>query len=96
MTDAELAQIEARWAAATPGEWERHEYTGDVWWISEAIEGEDNLIAWTGTLSEHEDAEAIAHAPTDIQQLVAEVRRLRGLLTTVGGEDISQPMAEAT
>jgi len=75
MTPDPLLAIEARLKAATPGPWEK-EIAG--------IKG-DRFMAATGPWYSinarrdriDEDADFIAHAPTDIATLLALVRRLR-------------------
>ena len=66
-----LDKIKARLAAATPGPWvlapdresitQTSHLTRDVWTIPRT----------------HEDMELIAHAPSDLAALIAEVERLR-------------------
>ena len=81
MKEEQLAEIEARWAKATPGEWG---------WIirgnsvqSHAVVCIDNAKSFvpqnicSGISPKTENAIAIANAPTDIQVLLAEVRRLQ-------------------
>lgn len=81
MTDKQLAEIEARWAKATPGEWG---------WIirgnsvqSHAVVCHDDAKSLmpqnicSGISPKTENAIAIANAPTDIQVLLAEVRKLQ-------------------
>lgn len=91
MTELELAEIEARAAAATPGRWY---YTTDgdydEWadasleWISQLWSTDDpeglpgKAIASFEEEATSEDAEFLAHARADIPALVAEVRRLQG------------------
>lgn len=88
MTDAEIDVIEARAAAATPGEWvsrdvcdEGDSNCGD--WIVELPVGRNSVTRlWFGDISENSgediaNAEFIAASRTDIPALVAEVRRLR-------------------
>lgn len=83
MNDQQLQAIEARWAKATPGPWECIKYNKD----SPKMYGKDfsykpaYLQPLNIRLSEDEtgwdNAAAIASAPTDIADLLAEVRRLR-------------------
>ena len=70
-----LARIEARAKSATDGPWEAHEEDGGVlpeWavWMPDA--GHDGAMV-VGKA----DAEFIAHARTDVPDLLAEVKRLR-------------------
>jgi hypothetical protein len=84
-----LDQIRARRAAVTPPpwEWDIGEHPGDPFRLEQQLEdslqGETILKAaesWASTAPSDEDAEFIAHAPTDITYLLGEVARLRGLL----------------
>ena len=80
MTPDRLAEIKARVEAATPGPW-RSEYsgaTGPVVMDDEARTALDH-IARCPHFRSHSDAEFIAHARTDIPDLLAEVKRLRAL-----------------
>lgn len=78
----DTAAIEARLAAATPGPWTLR-YDG---WTIRDSRG-NRQIAHTygrdGSLVEQQvnDADLIAHAPTDIRALLDEVERLRAALT---------------
>lgn len=80
MTEQELQAIEERWRKATPGNWG---------WIirgnsvqSHAVVCHDDAKSLmpqnicSGISPKTGNAEAIAHAPTDIAALLAEVRRL--------------------
>jgi hypothetical protein len=78
MTPEQLAEIEARAEAATPGVWYwealgEHGYPQRI--------GNDAEVAVAETWTDPEwppaNAEFIAHARTDVPDLVAEVRRLR-------------------
>jgi hypothetical protein len=83
MTDQRLAEIEARWHGTTPGPWEYtpQQKTGygevtspgrticDVW----NEPGTKGVVASANGL-------AIAAAPSDVRELVAEVRKLRAEL----------------
>lgn len=79
MSDDELAAIEARAAAATPGPWwqKSHETpTGDGVELSRLLcyfEDEGDPRFWTWST----DGVFVAHARTDVPALLAEVRRLR-------------------
>lgn len=66
MPDDPLTSISARWSEATPGPW--HNFAGGV-----TIGGVMNRFT-------PQDAEAISHAPEDIQFLLDEVKRLRTLV----------------
>jgi hypothetical protein len=88
LTSSELDAIEARANAATPGPWERgatlRERDGKVTTFSEEASvypplGEAGPVA-VATVAEYDNASFIAHARQDVPALVAEVRRLRGLL----------------
>ena len=76
MTDEELAGIEARCNAATAGPWEVSGRGFGYWAViceyphSPAVDG----------CCSRENATFIAHARTDVSALLAEVRRLRGLV----------------
>lgn len=74
MTEAQLAEIEARANAATPGPW-----TADNEYDEPAVVGPDNrdLALFVETDA---DAAFLANARTDVPALVAEVRRLRAEL----------------
>jgi hypothetical protein len=86
MTDDELAAIDARLQAATPGPWEVKSHRFAKYLYIDAIlappapDGQQVRIVETdegcGPPSPA-DAELIAHAPTDLAALVAEVRRLQ-------------------
>lgn len=83
MTDERLAEIEARWQGTTPGPWEYvpQQKTGfgevtsprrtvcDVW----NEPGTKGAVAFA-------NGTAIAAAPSDVRELVAEVRRLKAEL----------------
>lgn len=78
MPDLDLDAIEARLDAATPGPWgvllaERIDGTS-VWRIGSNATGEDVAAVRSGQPA---DADLIAHAPTDLAALVAEVKHLR-------------------
>jgi hypothetical protein len=73
LSDERLAEIESRCAAATPGPWAQSD-----WWLpwlqwlwSQARK------AW-GVKADH-DFTFIAHARSDVPELLAEVRRLRAV-----------------
>jgi hypothetical protein len=85
MSDDELAAIEARANAATPGPWREVAESGD-WWIEHT---NDDTREWeyvcsaglidpqAGPWKRQEDIDFVVAARTDIPALVAEVRRLR-------------------
>lgn len=78
LTDAELDAIRERLAAATPGPW-RAEYsgaTGPVVMDAESVDARDH-VARCPHYRGHADAGFIAHTPTDVAALLAEVERLR-------------------
>ena len=87
-TDEELTAAEDRALSATPGPWwswveGRDGLAGDTF-IGRGVEGARQsdlyLSADPGERIRVEDHEFIAHARQDVPRLVAEVRRLRGLL----------------
>lgn len=87
LTDDELAAIEARAAAATPGEW--HFYPADPLDRAEVFVREPlTLVAQCPRAHGHGDANAafIARARTDVVALLAEIRRLRAGLTMLAHE----------
>jgi hypothetical protein len=61
--DNQLAEIEARWAAATPGPWNQYNYPDSF----EVVDATDA------------DKAAAYAAPADIAALLAEVKRLRAI-----------------
>jgi hypothetical protein len=86
MTDEELAGVEARANAATTGpwEWKVRDDSGPLAMHSGDVIVFDDGTAWGEYGSPMHNAAAdatfIAHARTDVPALVAEVRRLRGLV----------------
>ena len=89
MTESiDLDAIEARLAAATPGPWDTDGTT--VWAYVIVPDPRDQtgqtpiqdreLVAQSGGA----DADLIAHAPTDLAALVAEVRALRAVAKAAG------------
>ena len=95
MTNAELDAIEARCAKATPGPWRRLPSTTRGRFTFGANEiifksgqpGHRKVVGWSGfdqadgtKGQKTKNAIFIAHAPTDIAALLAEVRRLRALI----------------
>lgn len=90
MTKEEIEKIEARLKVATPGPWrvadrEPHPDFGEETLIERDVEEPSftNLIIGTLWFDElhlactNENAQFIAHAPTDIANLLAEVKRLQ-------------------
>ena len=69
--ELDLGPIEARLEAATPGPWEAD---------GNGVHTRRGACVALTHFADHQrvDAEFIAHAPTDVRALVAEVRRLRG------------------
>ncbi len=82
MTPERLAEIKARLAAATPGPWEvLHNSSSDVSVFSTSPHAGQKAVAWMAeTLRCEQNAELIAHAPTDLADLLAYVGQLEGLL----------------
>ena len=89
---AERARIEQ---AATDGPWVREWSTPDQWWIIHGqpnpAKGDDRMVCpEVATLNHREDwtadAEFIADARDDVPRLLAEVRRLRSIVTRWGME----------
>ena len=78
MTEQELAEIEARANAATPGPWDSaYGMTGTF--VFEVLNEDDAhcTIAELSRFNQRNDAAFISHAREDIPALIAEVRRLR-------------------
>lgn len=91
LPERELAAIEARAAAATPGPWEwservrlvsRSRWVGDASpEVSDDAEPLPIIVTDGGVYPPHgADRPFLAHARTDVPTLLAEVRRLRALL----------------
>lgn len=79
MTPEQLAEIEARTAAATPGEWAH--MTDDTFFGQIRTVDDFTLIAEMPALDDRTaDFEFIAYARSDIPALIAEVRRLQAEL----------------
>ena len=92
MTEQQLAEIEARWAKATPGPWfseygeqqanpeEPPSWNGEMYITGKQGTAQYDQSSYIATVgyngSGESDAAAIANAPTDISALLAEVRRL--------------------
>jgi hypothetical protein len=80
MTLERLAEIEARTAAATEGPWHSEHvdghgcvHVGDYGWVTS---GPHNPEYDVDSVQGRDDAEFIAHARTDVVELIAEIRRL--------------------
>jgi hypothetical protein len=82
----DLDPIKARLAAATPGPWAAHHIDDDESIVAAA--GRVKFVCGLGDRLEKEDAELIAHAPTDLSAMVKEVIRLR-----VENEDLGRWLA---
>lgn len=95
MTDDELAAIEARCEAATPGPW-RHSggygYILGDFGTSYKVAQLGGTVANPGMIARDDsylkaDTAFIANARTDVPALIAEVKRLRAML----GENVKTP-----
>jgi hypothetical protein len=89
----DLEPIKARLVAATPGPWRPDDEFGpryvatdpygkgfwNVWICTPGHEGD-------GGWEREEDADLACHAPADIAALIAEVERLRGVVSVMGHE----------
>jgi hypothetical protein len=77
----DLEPIKARLSAATPGPWKRYyagiDLDGEEMWYVGHNGGTVTIDGVAGDIPYTPDAEFIAHAPSDIAALVAEVERLR-------------------
>jgi D-tyrosyl-tRNA(Tyr) deacylase len=79
-TDPKIQEIEERHAAATPGPWTVHKCGDSAGYA--VYEGTPNafvkaITGWGSVLQSKENAELIAHAPTDIAYLLSEYNRLQ-------------------
>lgn len=92
LSEERLAAIRARCEAATPGEWRA--YGLDYFHEDEPVQGICNegtslLIEVNcndpGDMQAKADAQFIAHARTDVPDLLAEVERLRAALHAIAG-----------
>ena len=89
MSEARLAEIEARERAATPGPWRR--WVGKLTQSVSVMQGtgRDEVVHWTGFDNSHlsgnrrANGAFIAHARQDVPELTAEVRRLRNELAAM-------------
>jgi hypothetical protein len=82
MTDADLAEIERRCLAATPGPWRslvegRDHTSGDSMVGVGGARGEDMYVTIGGHPASAADQDFIAGARQDVPRLIAEIRRLR-------------------
>lgn len=81
MTPEQLAEIEKRLAAATPGPIDVHRYDNDGGDISFQLQARTGTVICSTNDYDNPrakaDAHLYAHAPADITALLAEVRRLR-------------------
>ena len=73
-----LEPYKARLAAATPGPWETYDERPSAVSIMTS-----QTKTWVGMTFKKTDATLIAHAPTDIAELVAEVERLQAVIDAV-------------
>lgn len=79
MTEEMLAAIEARVNAIPSGNWTVQETRiGNSWYRAEVSDA--NIFHRLAEAFDPKDADFIAHAPSDVKALLAEVRRLRGEL----------------
>lgn len=97
LSAATLTAIEARVNAATPGEWvavDTGRKNGSHWYVVSSGEAIASIHANDGSdeVQREPDAEFIAHARTDIPLLLAEVRRLQGMID--GWKIVSKARAE--
>lgn len=81
----DLQPIKARLASATPGPWESAELQGQSRrnsFFSVAVVGRREVRADIPCQAQPDecDADLVAHAPTDLAALVAEVERLRSAI----------------
>lgn len=88
--ELDLDEIEARVAAATPGPWWAFSdgpESGDHWYVASGSEAVAHIHSDDGRNEDarQPDAEFIAQARDDVPALVAEVRRLRGLVSPAAG-----------
>ena len=87
LTESQLAEIEARVQAATPGPWKsmwegRDHQSGDHFIMRGTDDARyDDLFLSPGRI---EDQDFVAHARQDVPALLAEVRRLREFLISHG------------
>ena len=78
-TDEELAEMQARCDAATPGPWSFDDFQLEIRSLKEPLPA--NSIAFIDELRRHEsDGEFIAHSRTDLPRVLADNKRLRGII----------------
>lgn len=79
----DLEPIKAREQAATEGPWEKRPVGGGLDFdVSSTIRG-DLVGDYRGQFNREEDADFVAHARTDIPALIAEVERLRKMVSDI-------------
>lgn len=71
--------IKARLGAAMPGPW-KVGYSMDIESLGRSIDAADDCVIEPNIFLAMDDADFIAHAPTDIADLLAEVERLESEL----------------
>lgn len=91
MTAEELETIRVRLSAATPGPW-KAEIFGGMWGVYSQVALYNQQFDLLEDVSD-DNAEFIAHAPTDIAGLLAEIERLKILMFNAL-EDLTCPMAD--
>ncbi|MET7975790.1 hypothetical protein ABZW44_22645 [Streptomyces mirabilis] len=91
LPDQQLAAIEARLAAATPGPWTVSEDYDDVLDSQGA-----HLASYWNPSSRIRNGEFIAHARADVPLLAGEVRRLRAEVAAAREDTASGPAVKAT
>ncbi len=86
MSDLDLDAIRARADAATPGPWdcERPNQAYRIYELSsQSPQGLNETLAEISGYNASDDSEFIAHAREDVPALVAEVDRLRGIVSDI-------------
>ncbi len=96
-TDHQLAEIEARHTAATPGPWGTHRDLNGTYTIqarprttTTGMNTDGDIATRTADRTDTEsyaNARFIAHAPADVAALIAEIRRLRDQLDAIQPAD---------
>lgn len=90
MTPEQLAAIRARLDAATRGPWALgHDTDINGGWFAEILVPSQHLAALGYIDSSRADAEFIAHARTDLEQLLDEVEHLTQMIRDI--DEASQP-----
>lgn len=93
LTDARIAEIKARNAARTPGPWQQATHVGEPRALVAAAAPRRSLLGLDrdgmAIVDRAADAAFIAHAPEDIDALVAEVERMHALLAGAGVETLT-------